>query len=134
MTFMTWTAAQFGTKIAAPDGEHQQIFSMVNDLHASIGQDRSSVGQKLDALIAFVAKHFQTEEQLMHEHGFPEFVAHKSAHDNLVAACLDLQKKFKAGQAEVTQETTSFVKEWLYSHIPSVDRKYGPYLNAKGVN
>jgi hemerythrin len=134
MTLMTWTAAQFATKITQTDDEHQKIFAMVNDLHANVGSDRSSVGSKLDALIAFVAKHFQTEESLMKAHAYPDFDTHKAAHDALVSTCLDLQKKFKAGEAEITPSTTEFVKDWLYSHIPAIDKNYGPYLNAKGVS
>lgn len=134
MTLMTWTAAEFGTQINKTDDEHKKIFAMVNDLHANVGGDRSAVGEKLDSLISFVAEHFQTEEHLMKDNGFPDYVAHKAAHDALVNTCLDLQKKFKSGEAEVTAETTAFVKDWLYRHIPSVDKGYGPFLNSKGVN
>jgi hemerythrin len=47
-----------------------------------------------------------------------------------VATCADLQKKFHAGQADVTQETTAFVKDWLVNHIPKIDKPYGPCLSA----
>ncbi len=43
MTLMTWTAEQFGTKINKTDDEHKTIFSMVNDLHASVGSDRAAI-------------------------------------------------------------------------------------------
>jgi hemerythrin len=26
-----------------------------------------------------------------------------------------------------------FVKDWLYDHIPNVDKHYGAFLNSKGV-
>ena len=134
MTFMSWTAEEFGTSINKTDDEHQKIFSMVNDLHAIVGGDRSAVGQKLDSLIGFVANHFQTEEELMKSHGYPGYDAHKEEHDALVATCVDLQNKFKAGQTEVTEETTTLLKDWLYRHIPKIDKSYGPFLNDKGVN
>jgi hemerythrin len=133
MTLMTWTAEQFGTKINKTDDEHKTIFSMVNDLHASVGSDRAAVGAKLDSLVGFVAKHFQTEEELMKQHGYPSFDSHKAAHDALVATCVDLQKKYKAGEVDITADTTMFVKDWLYGHIPAVD-VYGSFLNGKGVN
>jgi hemerythrin len=134
MTFMSWTAEQFGTKINQTDNEHKQIFTMVNDLHANVGSDRAVIGQKLDSLISFVANHFQTEEKLMNSHGFPGLTSHKAEHDALVTTCLDLQKKFKAGQADITADTTGFLKDWLYKHIPTIDKPYGPFLNGKGIN
>jgi hemerythrin len=69
----------------------------------------------------------------MQQHGYPEFAAHKAEHDKLVSTCADLQKKFHAGAAEVTGETTGFVKDWLVKHIPAIDKNYGPFFSQKGV-
>ena len=74
--------------------------------------------------------HFQTEEKLMQEKAYPDFAAHKAEHDKLVGTCADLQKKFHAGEAEVNQDTTRFVKDWLDTHIPKVDKPYAPCLNG----
>lgn len=134
MSFMTWTADGFGTNVSATDAEHQELFALVNQLHDSVpAGDRAATGKKLDDLIAYVAKHFQTEENLMQAHGYPGYAAHKEDHDKLVSTCVDLQSKFHGGQAEVTAEVTGFVKDWLCTHIPQVDKSYGPYLNGKGV-
>jgi hemerythrin len=132
---MTWTKEQFGTNVSAHDQEHQKIFDMVNDLHSSAGAgDRQVVGKNLDDLIGFVAEHFGAEERNMIKCNYPEYQKHKQEHDNLVMICLDLQKQFHAGKAEVTQETTGFVKDWLYNHIPNIDRQYGPALNNAGIS
>ncbi len=88
--------------------------------------NRAGVGKALDALIATVAEHFASEEANFSKHGYPDAASHKQEHDKLVATCLDLQKKFHAGQAEVTGETAGFVVGWLTNHIPSLDKRYGP--------
>jgi hemerythrin len=41
--------------------------------------------------------------------GSPAYATHKVEHDRLVATCVDLQKIY-ARQAEVTPQTTAFVK------------------------
>ena len=56
-----------------------------------------------------------------------------SEHDNLVATTLDLQKKFHAGEPEVTADTAAYLVSWLTNHIPNIDKLYGPFLNEKGV-
>jgi hemerythrin len=136
MALITWTKEQFGTNVSTHDQEHQTIFQMLNDLHDTVagGGDRAAVGAKLDGLIGFVAKHFQSEETNMQKFDYPSYTAHKKEHDDLVAVCLDVQKKFHAGQVELTGDTTAFVKDWLVRHIPNVDKGYGPFLNSKGVN
>lgn len=134
MALLNWTAEQFATNVTAADDEHKVIFDMTNDLNDAVaGGDRAAVGQKLDALIAYVAGHFKTEEDLFDAHGYPDTAAHKALHAELVNTCLDVQKKFHAGELEITGDTCVFVKDWLYSHIPNVDKHYGPYLNSKGV-
>lgn len=131
MALITWTAEQYGTSVDICDDQHKTLFALLNDLHESAGgNDRNAIGSKLDALINFVVEHFKTEEKLMQEKGYSGYAAHKAEHDKLVATCADLQIKFHAGQADVTQETTAFVKSWLDSHIPGVDKPYAPALNS----
>ncbi|HXY57348.1 MAG TPA: bacteriohemerythrin [Methylocystis sp.] len=134
MSLITWTAEQFATNVAAHDAEHKDIFSKVNALGDAVGSgDRGAVGNALDTLIATVAEHFASEEANFSKYDYPDSASHKAEHDKLVATCLDLQKKFHAGEAEVTGETASFVVGWLTNHIPNIDKLYGPFLNAKGV-
>lgn len=134
MAFITWTAEQFGTGVKQHDEEHKVLFGMLNTLNeAAAAKDRAAVGRALDTLIAYVLEHFASEERNMQAAKYAAYEGHKAAHDKLVAVCADLQKKFHAGQADVTTETTQFVKDWLFSHIPGVDRLYGPPLSAHGL-
>jgi hemerythrin len=134
MALLTWTQEAFGTNVTVADDQHKVIFSMLDDLHGAVASgDRGAVGKQLDGLIDYVAMHFKTEEELMQANGYPDFTAHKAKHDELVNTCLDVQKKFHAGQLDITADTTAFVKDWLVNHIPNVDKHYGPFLNSKGV-
>jgi hemerythrin len=134
MALMTWTKEAFGTNVAVADDQHQAIFNMVNGLNDAVaGGNRAAVGKQLDDLIAYVAMHFKTEEDLMKQHGYADFDAHKAKHDELVKTCLDVQKKFHAGEIEITGDTCVFVKDWLVNHIPNIDKHYGPFLKSKGV-
>ncbi|MFZ3181132.1 MAG: bacteriohemerythrin [Methylocystis silviterrae] len=134
MSLITWTKEQFGTNVSLHDQEHQEIFRLVNVLGDAVGAgDRALIGKQLDALISYVAQHFASEEANFTKYGYPATAAHKAQHDELVATCLDLQKKFHAGEAEVTGETAAFVVDWLTNHIPKIDKSYGPFLNEKGV-
>lgn len=134
MSLMTWTKEQFATNVTQHDLEHQTIFTMVNALHSSAGaSDRGAIGKHLDALIAYVAEHFGAEESNMLKCGYADYQKHKQEHDTLVRTCLDLQKQFHEGKAEITQDTTVFVKNWLVNHIPNIDRRYGPALNGAGI-
>jgi hemerythrin len=93
MALLTWTAEQFATNVTAADDEHKVIFDLANALNDAVsGGNRADVGARLDALIGYVAAHFKTEEDLFDKHGYPDAVAHKAKHAELVNTCLDVQR------------------------------------------
>jgi len=130
MALITWTEEQFGTKVAFADEEHKELFRLLNKVYdeATSGADRSTIGASLDALIAYVVEHFAHEERAMEAAGYAGLAAHKAEHDALVATCADLQKKFHAGEADVTDEVGQMVKGWLDNHIPKYDMPYAPAI------
>jgi hemerythrin len=135
MSLITWTQEQFGTNVSAHDAEHQAIFASLNELYsAAESGDRSQTGQNLDKLLGIVQAHFAAEEKNLASIGYAGLDAHKAEHDALLSTCTDLHAKFNAGQAEITAETTHFLKDWLTKHIPAVDRAYSEPLNAAGIN
>ncbi|QPK65335.1 hemerythrin family protein [Methylomonas sp. LL1] len=130
MALITWTAAQYGTNVGFADQEHQTLFGLLNKLYddATGGAPRTTIGASLDALIAYVVDHFAHEEKEMVAKGFGGYDRHKAEHEALIGICADLQKKFHAGQAEVTDEVGQMVKSWLDSHIPTFDMAYSEAL------
>ncbi len=135
MSLITWTKEQFGTNVSVADDQHKTLFDMLNALHDAVpGGNRAIIGEKLDTLINFVVDHFAEEERLMTQTNYPDYAAHKAEHTKLLETCGGVAAKFKAGELDITQDTTAFVKDWLVNHIPNVDKHYGPYLNSKGIN
>lgn len=132
MALITWTAAQYGTNVGFADEEHKILFGKLNSLYdlATSGAARTAIGAQLDDLIAYVVGHFAHEESEMKAKGYAAFDAHKAEHVALIGICADLQKKFHAGEAEVTEEVGQLVKGWLDNHIPTFDMPYAGALNS----
>jgi hemerythrin len=130
MALITWTAEQYGTGVGFADQEHQTLFGLLNKLYdeATGGAARTAVGASLDALIAYVVDHFAHEEKEMIAKGYGGYDRHKAEHVALIGICADLQTKFHAGQAEVTEDVGQLVKSWLDSHIPTFDKAYSDAL------
>lgn len=132
MALITWTAEQYSTDVCFADDEHKVLFGLLNKLYdlATGGADRADIGNALDALIAYVVEHFAHEAKEMDAKGYAGLAAHKAEHDALVGICADLQKKFHAGDMDVTEDTGAFVKSWLDTHIPAFDMPYAGALNG----
>lgn len=113
------------------DEEHKVLIGLVNELNDAMleGRGNEIMGHVLDELIKYTATHFAHEEQMMQERDYPDYVMHKTEHDLLVGAVVELQKKFEAGQSRISIEVMRFLKEWLQTHILGTDMRLGAFLS-----
>jgi len=134
MALMMW-GDNFCVNVRQLDEQHKMLVGMLNDLHDAMkqGKGKDVTGNVLSGLVQYVATHFATEEKLMKEQAYPEYLNHKMEHDALTKQVLDLQKQFEEGKPVLTVELMKFLKDWLSNHILGTDKKYGPYLNSKGI-
>ncbi len=134
MAFLSWSD-QYLVHIAEIDTQHKKLFDMVNEMHDSMraGKGNEVMGKILKGLTDYVKTHFATEERLMSVNNYPDLAKHKQEHDKLTQAALALYNDFVAGKPVVTFELMTFLKKWLSDHIMGTDKKYGPFLNSKGI-
>jgi hemerythrin len=134
MNLINW-ADNLSVNIRAIDEEHKKLVSMINELHSSMGsgKGRETIGKILTGLVDYTKTHFSTEERLMEKYAYTGYMNHKAQHDALTKQVIDLHTKFQEGKAMVTVEVMNFLKEWLTKHIQDSDKKYGPFLNGKGI-
>ncbi len=113
------------------DGQHQQIFEIVNALHDAVITKKNvyRLQDLLECLANHTIEHFQTEESLMMAVDYPDYDRHKQTHDNLVAKVDNLLLKFRDRNTKViTTEITQFLTEWLAHHIKGEDQKMIQFL------
>ncbi|MDO9042814.1 MAG: bacteriohemerythrin [Desulfocapsaceae bacterium] len=131
---MSWSAS-LSVNIKQIDDQHKKLIGMINELHKAmkLKKSNSAMGSILDRLADYTVTHFATEEKLFAQYGYPEEKAHVELHRKLVAQVVDIQKKFKAGNAMISMELMSFLKDWLVNHIQGTDKKYSSFLRQHGV-
>ncbi|HYD31505.1 MAG TPA: bacteriohemerythrin [Azospirillaceae bacterium] len=135
MPLMNWND-KMSVGVQQFDDEHKRLVAMLNDLFDAVqaGKGKDVLGKILDGLIDYTKKHFANEEQHFTKFAYPDLAAHKKEHEDLAKQVLDVQKKYHAGNtATLSMEVMNFLKNWLVKHIQGTDKKYGPFLNAKGV-
>ncbi len=135
MPLMTWTE-KMSVGVEVLDNDHKKLVSMVNTLFDGIqsGQGKEALGKILDGLVAYTVEHFKREEDLFAQTGYPDGASHKALHEDLCKQVVDIQTKFKSGAtATLSLEVMNFLKNWLINHIQGTDKKYGPFLNGKGI-
>ena len=117
---------EYNTGNSQVDGQHQQLFEIVNALHDAVvaRQNIYTIQELLEALANHTIEHFQTEEALMMAVNYPDYDRHKHTHDYLLSKVDRLLLKFRDRNTEaVTTELTQFLTELLTHHIKGEDQK-----------
>jgi len=126
----------YSVKIGIIDMQHKNLVNIINNMHKAMveGRAKEHLGKILDELIKYTQAHFKTEETFMESHHYPDYVRHKTEHDQLTSRVVDFRDKFNRNEVGLTIEVMAFLKEWLGKHILGSDKRYSPYLNSKGVH
>jgi hemerythrin len=135
MGIFQWTE-RYAVQVTDFDRQHQSLFRTVNELHEALGAGRGKdvVGQILQQLMEYTATHFAAEEAAMEKNGFPGLDSHKAEHKAMAEQLLQFQKDLQGGKLGVPTALMPFLQKWLHDHLLETDKKYGPFLNEKGIH
>lgn len=131
MAIAVWNS-RFETGLPIIDTQHKALFDAVNRLADSFkaGTSKQAVKDSMDFLVKYTVEHFQTEEKVMKDMGYPKLTSHMAEHAQLVAKAQELQAKLAEGKP-VTMEVSKFLADWLKHHINEVDMGYVEWKRAQ---
>ena len=135
MSLITWNnSLQLGNKTI--DTQHQKLVDLINELHDSMkaGKGKDQLGKTLTELVNYTVYHFQTEEKLFEQYGYPEKEGHKKIHTDLLQTAGKIKEDFDSGKIVLAMEVLDFLKKWLNDHILGSDKKSVNFLISKGIN
>lgn len=117
------------------DDEHSRLVEIINRFHAAVkaGDESVVLQANLEELSVFARMHFTNEEAVLTLHGYPELEEHRTIHNDLLGQLARLDKSEVYYSAALQYELLQFLLDWLMNHTSDVDKKYGPFLNSKGV-
>ena len=132
MTFLSWRT-DYEIGVAQIDAEHRSLLDLVNEFHDISAQSATSkdIALVLNRLVSYAEEHFQREEKLMSDNGYPLLEAHRELHVQLVTSIFAINERFASQPAKASKETLQFIKTWLIDHIIKHDMDIGDFLRRK---
>ena len=137
-TFMPWTDS-LAVGEEGIDTDHMILIALMNEAASLARQangssggktgDRRALGEAIGRLMAYTVLHFEQEERLMDQCGYPDAKAHKAQHEALRTRAGDLRRRLDAGDS-VADELLALTREWLFEHIQRADKRIGEHLAA----
>ncbi len=117
------------------NAQHKRLIIYVNSLFDAINQKENdqAIGAVLNGLTEYTKTHFAAEENLMEKYGYPDYESHKEEHNTLASEVIEIYNRFDSGEKINLATLLIFLVNWLKEHIKKTDKRYGPYLNRKGI-
>lgn len=129
---------KYSLQIAELDRQHQRLFALFNELYEAMQQGHGSevIDKVLTSVVDYTAYHFSFEEKLLREAGFQEEAGHRAEHARLAEQAKSLAQKLAASRNDTTVAiaTLKLLGDWLTRHILVSDKKFAPFLIARGVH
>ena len=141
---------EFELNLKEVDAQHKQFFKMLEETEHFTEkellepEDVFKIFRLVIDLRTYGHHHFYTEEKLMIDAGYPEFLEHLGRHDEFVERMnksrrdfLALYKAFQDGDEnrkeiqEFFRDLFGFVSAWYQEHISNEDAKYAYFMKTK---
>lgn len=129
MALLSWSK-QYAIGDDLIDGEHQELFKRINAFHDRWldRRDPQAIAMLLNQLIAYAETHFQHEEAIMRDAGYPRLAEHQAVHETMVETIFRLRLTLEQNNGRIEMETMKFVRNWLIEHIVRNDYLFRDFL------
>lgn len=123
------------------DEQHQELFRRVEEFIRTTNDPRKNwedkieqVKETMNFMGEYVHYHFEDEEKLQEELGYPNLGEHKKAHEKFKKGIEEYIDKLENENysEELVQEFGGKIMTWLIMHVGDVDQKIGDYVSTKG--
>jgi hemerythrin len=130
---LQWTTA-LSLGVPELDAQHAELFGRVDRLlDAMILHDRSEAVRLIGFLERYVEEHFDAEERLMRESGYPDAALHVAEHRAFRADISGLVASLAAEgpTARIVLRLEREVTSWLRDHVYSTDHCLARWLLSR---
>ena len=108
------------------DDQHRALFQDVNDLLAAVlsGCPKEQVMPVIDALMNDIVQHFECEDAVLSEIGFPAASAHVVMHRQLLAQANTLVKRYDEDGLAIGELFQFLANDVIAKHMLREDRAF----------
>lgn len=124
---------RFEIGIQEIDDDHKALVNLMNDLYEAMqdGSGGALLIQIFSALKDYTETHFAKEERIMTQWDVPGQKQHFQEHQKMIAKLSDLENRHRKGEAAISLQTLTFLRDWLRNHICVLDQAMAERVEAK---
>ena len=123
--------AEYELGVEDIDLQHHFFFNLINRLARELATAKS-IQYKIDLineLTAYAKFHFMSEENMMRQKEYPQFMHHKFQHLELIDSISRVSNQFFLTEDDPEgRNIIEFLRNWFLNHTEKVDREFADYL------
>jgi hemerythrin len=134
MELITWNES-FSVGVRQFDEQHKELVRMLNQLivDPEAGTRSETISELLSAMTNYAEVHFEAEEVLMEQYGYPQLDEHTAQHDAFRRKTAELCIETMNRIGTVPESLLQYLRDWLIEHILQSDMTYKPFFRELGV-
>ena len=135
MEAVQWSE-KFSVGVRELDEQHQHLIKLLNLLISTQGTANTrseTISDTLMAMTRYAQAHFQAEEKLMEDYGFPGLEEQKIQHRDFRKKTVAFSTATYYGIDQVPEALLEYLVEWWVHHILEDDMAYRSFFKDKGV-
>jgi hemerythrin len=111
------------------DADHAELLSLAGMLRDALHTDapEPEVQALLEDLLEAALAHFEREESLLAEAGYPQLVEHTRSHNRLLRAMLHFKEDVRHARYR-PDVAVKFIHAWVVEHVRVEDSRYAAFL------
>jgi hemerythrin len=113
------------------DEHHRKLVELLNKTYDLIlySTNKDEIQAILAELIKYTEYHFEAEERMMKEAGFPGLKTQVTDHDTFKKQLAGLRRDYLSGAPKVNTDIVLFLWDWLKNHIIKGDKAFEAFLS-----
>lgn len=115
------------------DEQHQALYEMIVELDERMraGEFGQGVLDALQGMKAYAAVHFEAEEQLMADAGWPYLSKHQALHGQFMQKTSLFGSEALSDSEWTSLDVLRFLLDWLVQHIKVQDRSFFDWSRSR---
>lgn len=112
------------------DRQHQDLIALAGHLIelSLAGRGYQETIYQLEVLLRHITNHFEFEERVLADIGYPDHQVHSDTHKRLLAKAMGLEEAYKNGEIKSTAFFSFIVDDVILGHMVDSDTEFFPYL------
>ncbi len=127
---------KYSVNIPSIDDDHKRLIVLINQFISSTHYYNSKEFEQkaLHELVDYTKYHFDREEKLMQDNGYPDYEEHHKQHEIMIKKVNEVVAKYTQNSETTVTETVDFLRDWLINHIQKTDQQYMSFFKDKNIS